>query len=161
MITNVRIWGSNLQEKNKREQRYNSYDDQSYKREFSRKAKFNQNNKNEEKQRGEKFSEKKRRGNSFKKNNYKYRGETNKWDEEEDKNTNDDNYNYYHFDEEVHYAERHYNDESGKNKHEKRGKRRFSKTENDKNFVIEEEEEEFIPKKTRKKEIEIDLDQCY
>jgi len=130
--------------KNKREQRYNSYDDQSYKREFSRKAKFNQNNKNEEKQRGEKFSEKKRRGNSFKKNNYKYRGETNKWDEEEDKNTNDDNYNYYHFDEEVHYAERHYNDESGKNKHEKRGKRRFSKTENDKNFVIE-----------------IDLDQCY
>ena len=123
--------------KNKREHRHNIYDDQSYKREYSRKSKFNQKPKNEEKQRGEKFTQKKREGNSFKKNNHRYRGETNRWDEEEEENKDDNNYKYYHFDEEVQYLERHYNDHSGKNKHEKRAKRRFSKTENDKNFVIE------------------------
>merc|ERR1712177_170552 len=91
-----------------------------------------------EKQRGERFSKKEKKYNSFRKRNDNYRGETNKRGDDNDNDDNEENnFDFYHFDEQVQYAERHYSDEYGKNRHEKRAKRRFSKTENDKRFVME------------------------
>ena len=107
-----------------------------HKREYSTKSKFNQKMKSEQRQRGERFTKKEKKHRNFKKNNGKTRGETNKWDDDDD-NNDENSYKYYNFDEEVQYAERHYTDKSGKNRHEKRAKRRLSKRENEKKFVIE------------------------
>ena len=125
----------------RRGQKYDSNDDEEmykHKREYSTKSKLNQKMHKEHKQRGERFTKKEKKQSRFKNKNNQYRGETNKWgDDDDDDDDNDNDYNYYHFDEEVHFAERHFNDESGKNRYEKHEKRRFSKTENDKKFVIQ------------------------
>jgi len=111
------------------------YDDTD-EREYSAKNKFNHKMKSEEKQRGERFSKKEKKYNNFRKRNDNYKGETNMRGDDNN-NNEENNFDFYHFDEQVQYAERHYSDESGKNRHEKRAKRRFSKTENDKRFVME------------------------
>ena len=140
----VTTWERNLPEL-REEEKYdgNDNDDDAFKRkrEYSTKTKFNQKMNNDKKQRGERFAKKEKKQRSYKKNNGKYRGETNQWDYDDDED--DNHYNSYQVNEEVHYAERHYNDESGKNRHEKRAKRKFSKRENDKKFVIEADFEQF------------------
>eukprot|EP00092_Neocalanus_flemingeri_P017260 GFUD01018663.1.p1 GENE.GFUD01018663.1~~GFUD01018663.1.p1 ORF type:complete len:1094 (+),score=426.85 GFUD01018663.1:58-3339(+) len=117
--------------KQRREKKYNKDEDDKYTQDRD----FNQNKKSDKKQRGEKYVKSKNKYKTDKKDNRRYRGETDQGDDED--------YEYYQFDEEVHYAERHYNDRAGKNRHEKRAKRRFSKRENEKEFVIEADFEQF------------------
>eukprot|EP00092_Neocalanus_flemingeri_P001652 GFUD01001762.1.p1 GENE.GFUD01001762.1~~GFUD01001762.1.p1 ORF type:complete len:1286 (-),score=466.67 GFUD01001762.1:638-4495(-) len=117
--------------KQRRERKYNKDEDDKY----TEDREFNQNKKSDKKQRGEKYVKSKNKYKTDKKDNRRYRGETDQGDDED--------YEYYQFDEEVHYAERHYNDRAGKNRHEKRAKRRFSKRENEKEFVIEADFEQF------------------
>eukprot|EP00092_Neocalanus_flemingeri_P032914 GFUD01035796.1.p1 GENE.GFUD01035796.1~~GFUD01035796.1.p1 ORF type:complete len:1098 (-),score=441.33 GFUD01035796.1:620-3913(-) len=117
--------------KQRRERKYNKDEDDKY----TQDREFNQNKKSDKKQRGEKYVKSKNKYKTDKKDNRRNRGETDQGDDED--------YEYYQFDEEVHYAERHYNDRAGKNRHEKRAKRRFSKRENEKEFVIEADFEQF------------------
>eukprot|EP00092_Neocalanus_flemingeri_P032915 GFUD01035797.1.p1 GENE.GFUD01035797.1~~GFUD01035797.1.p1 ORF type:complete len:1098 (-),score=439.90 GFUD01035797.1:633-3926(-) len=117
--------------KQRRERKYNKDEDDKY----TQDREFNQNKKSDKKQRGEKYVKSKSKYKTDKKDNRRYRGETD--------HGGDEDYEYYQFDEKVHYAERHYNDKAGKNRHEKRAKRRFSKRENEKEFVIEADFEQF------------------
>merc|ERR1711915_468213 len=67
---------------------------------------------NSNKQRGETHKK-----SIHKKKGEKQRGERKRWD--------DGDFDSYHFNEEVHYSERHYDDASGRERHERRAKRRF------------------------------------